>query len=110
MKTKTRLTYRTEKYFDPMYIKLQQLENAIEDGKLINAQDSAVVKVIDYLIEQGGLYSCSNCAFSNTQYMNFETGECEKYEGQNNVACRNGLIEYFTKKLLKENFYEKNNT
>lgn len=97
MKTKTRLTYRTEKYFDPMYLKLQRIENAIEDGTLINAQDSAVVKVIDYLIEEGGADLCSKCAFNNSRYVNFDTGECEKYEGQNNVACRNGLIEYFKK-------------
>ena len=78
-----------------MYLKLQQLENAIEDGKLINAQDSAVVKVIDYLLEQGADDLCSKCAFHKVA--NFDTLKCEKYEGQNNVACRNGLIEYFKK-------------
>jgi hypothetical protein len=30
-----RLTYRDTTYYDPMYIKLQQLENKLESGQLI---------------------------------------------------------------------------
>lgn len=53
------------------------------------------IKVIDYLIENGGCDCCAKCAYYKTAAENSDAEPCKAFEKDGNIACRNGMIEYF---------------
>ena len=53
------------------------------------------IKVIDYLIENGACDTCSKCIYYTPILPNGDVEPCEEFEKDGNIACRNGMIEYF---------------
>ena len=53
------------------------------------------IKVIDYLIENGGCDCCAKCAYYKTAAENSDAEHCKEFEKGGNIACRKGMIEYF---------------
>jgi hypothetical protein len=55
----------------------------------------SATKVIDYLIEDGGCDTCSKCAYYQTVNDGEDIEACKEFKKDGNIACRNGMIEYF---------------
>lgn len=53
------------------------------------------IKVIDYLIKNGGCDCCEKCEYYCKPNENEDFTPCQMFEQNGNVACRNGMIEYF---------------
>lgn len=53
------------------------------------------IKVIDYLIEYGACDTCAKCIYYAPILPNGDVEPCEEFEKHGNLACRNGMIEYF---------------
>ncbi len=53
------------------------------------------IKVIDYLIENGGCDLCGKCAYYIQAKKDEDFTPCKEFEKDGNIACRNGMIEYF---------------
>ena len=53
------------------------------------------IKVIDYLIENGGCDTCGKCAYAKPLDENGDIKPCLEFDKDGSVACRNGMIEYF---------------
>lgn len=62
------------------------------------------IKVIDYLIENGGCDLCGKCAYYTQANKNEDYTPCKAFEKDGNIACRKGMITFFEReKLQKEN-------
>lgn len=55
------------------------------------------IKVIDYLIENGGCDLCGKCEYYVEPNKNEDFTPCQMFEQDGNIACRNGMIEWFKK-------------
>lgn len=88
---RTRLTYRGQEMYDPMYKKLQIFEDEIEDGKLIrvDALDRAVAFMVQSRIEYCSL--CPNLKRCTEQIDKKPDG---KWQPRKSV-CIAGLKKYF---------------
>ena len=64
------------------------------------------IKVIDYLIENGGCDCCAKCAYYKTVAENNDAEPCKEFEKDGNIACRKGMITYFERKKV-ENYANK---
>ncbi len=53
------------------------------------------IKAIDYLIENGGCDCCAKCIYCQPIKENEDIEPCKEFEKTGNIACRNGMIEYF---------------
>lgn len=54
------------------------------------------IKVIDYLIENGGCDCCAKCVFiAQPLQKNSDVEPCKEFEKGGNIACRKGMITYF---------------
>ena len=52
-------------------------------------------KLIDYLIEEANCDICAKCAYCQPLDESVDYEPCRAREQDGNVACRNGMIEYF---------------
>ena len=53
------------------------------------------IKLIDYLIENCGCDLCGKCAYYTPPKQDEDFTPCQMFEQDGNIACRNGMIEYF---------------
>ena len=53
------------------------------------------IKIIDFLIATGGCDTCLKCMFAKPINENDDVEPCKEFEKDGNIACRNGMIEYF---------------
>ena len=53
------------------------------------------IKVIDYLIENGGCDLCGKCVYYKPIEQDSDVEPCEEFEKDGNIACRKGMIEWF---------------
>jgi hypothetical protein len=89
-----RLTYRGQAYTDPMQAKLQQYEDALEDGELYDKDFLLFVFGISY-----DKIPCNSCAYNCKKQIcrNFRSGDFK------DVVCVQGIKKYYDKQKNKDN-------
>lgn len=58
-------------------------------------ENNELIEVIDYLVENSACDLCGHCAFYKPIKNDEDYTPCGEREKHGNVACRNGMIEYF---------------
>ncbi len=88
---RTRLTYRGQEMYDPMYKKLQVFEDDVEDGKLIRSD--ALSRAVEFIVSSRIEYCriCPNLKHCNEQINKKPDG---KWQPRKSV-CIAGLKKYF---------------
>lgn len=61
-------------------------------------KNNELIEVIDYLVENSACDLCGHCAYYKQPKNDEDYTPCNELEKHGNVACRNGMIEYFKKK------------
>lgn len=60
------------------------------------------IKVIDYLIENGGCDLCGKCIYSKPILPNKDVAPCNEFKKHGNTACRNGMIAFFEREKIQK--------
>ena len=53
------------------------------------------IKLIDYFIANSGCDLCGKCINYTPPKQDEDYTPCKEFEKDGNIACRNGMIEYF---------------
>lgn len=56
------------------------------------------IKLIDYLIVNSGCDLCGKCIYYTPPKKDEDFTACKQYEKSGDIACRNGMIEFFKNK------------
>ena len=62
----------------------------------------ALEKIVDFLIINGAADTCAKCIYAKDAYKkNGDVDEdfCKRYQKDGNVACKNGMIKFYTKEM-----------
>jgi len=57
-----------------------------------------MIELIDYLIENGACDCCARCIHNKSISDSGNVEPCAEFGKDGNVACRNGMIEFFKQK------------